>query len=107
MLRLRTAQGIEEWEYRSAYFMDFAPLETRLRQFQAQGWAEQAGGRWRLTPKGFLVSNQLIGDLLERQEQARWEDLSSPRPRLRSINSPKGPPLFGSSHFLHNFMSTL
>ena len=53
MLRLRTAQGIEEWEYRSAYFMDFAPLETRLPQFQAQGWAEQAGGRWRLTPKGF------------------------------------------------------
>lgn len=44
MLRLRTAQGVEEWEYRSAYFMDFAPLETRLRQFQAQGWAEQAGG---------------------------------------------------------------
>ena len=37
------------------------------RQFQAQGWAEQAGGRWRLTPKGFLVSNQLIGAVLEAQ----------------------------------------
>ena len=90
MLRLRTAQGIEEWEYRSAYFMDFAPLETRLRQFQAQGWAEQAGGRWRLTPKGFLVSNQLIGDLLERQEESSLDQLL-PRARARFSGSQDGP----------------
>ena len=76
MLRLRTARGIEEWEYRSGYFMDFAPLEQRLEEFQAQGWAKKtAEGRWRLTPKGFLVSNQLIGDLLERQRQADLADL--------------------------------
>ena len=74
MLRLRTALGIEEWEYRRNYFMDFAPLERRLEEFQAQGWAEKtAEGRWRFTPKGFLVSNQLIGDLLDRQEQAYTE----------------------------------
>ena len=83
MLRLRTAWGIEEWEYRGTYFMDFAPLEARLREFAAQGWAEQtAEGRWRLTPKGFLVSNQLIGDLLERQEQASLQELL-PRARAR------------------------
>ena len=71
MLRLRTALGIEEWEYRETYFMDFDPIEQRLREFEAQGWAEQnRQGRWRLTPKGFLVSNQLIGDLLERQQPA-------------------------------------
>ena len=76
MLRLRTAQGIEEWEYRGTYFMDFAPLEARLEQFREQGWAERtAGGRWRLTPQGFLLSNQLIGDLLERQERADLGDL--------------------------------
>ena len=34
-----------------------------------------AEGRWRLTPKGFLVSNQLIGDLLERQEKVRLDEL--------------------------------
>ena len=80
MLRLRTVQGINEQEYRSTYFMDFAPLQARLEQFRAQGWAEQTDGRWHFTPKGFLLSNQLIGDLLERQEQAHWEDLvSSPR----------------------------
>ena len=76
MLRLRTALGIEEWEYRRDYFMDFAPLERRLEEFQAQGWAEKtAEGRWRFTPKGFLVSNQLIGDLLDRQEQAQLSDV--------------------------------
>ena len=75
MLRLRTIRGIDGREYRSTYFMDFAPLEARLREFAAQGWAEETDGRWHFTPKGFLVSNQLIGDLLERQEQASWEDL--------------------------------
>lgn len=80
MLRLRTVQGINEQEYRSTYFMDFAPLQARLEQLRAQGWAEQTDGRWHFTPKGFLLSNQLIGDLLERQEQAHWEDLVS-RPR--------------------------
>ena len=81
MLRLRTAQGIEEWEYRRRFFLDFEPIRQRLEQFAAQGWAEQTQeGRWRLTPKGFLVSNQLIGDLLERQEQAALRDLL---PRVR------------------------
>ena len=83
MLRLRTAMGIEEWEYRGTYFMDFAPIEARLREFEGQGWAEKGpGGRWRFTPKGFLVSNQLIGDLLERQEKARLSDLL-PRAQAR------------------------
>lgn len=83
MLRLRTAMGIEEWEYRGTYFMDFAPIEERLRQFALQGWAEKtAAGRWRFTPKGFLVSNQLIGELLERQERSRLSDLL-PRAQAR------------------------
>ena len=77
MLRLRTVQGIAEQEYRSTYFMDFAPLRARLEEFRSHGWAEETDGRWHFTPKGFLVSNQLIGDLLERQEQAHWEDLVS------------------------------
>ena len=76
MLRLRTLRGIEEWEYRRTYFMDFAPLEQRLEEFRGQGWAEKsADGRWHLTPQGFLLSNQLIGDLMERQEQSNLADL--------------------------------
>lgn len=33
MLRLRTAQGIEEWEYRGTYFMDFAPWRPGWSSF--------------------------------------------------------------------------
>lgn len=81
MLRLRTNCGVEEWEYRRNYFMNFTPIEERLKEFAAQGWAEQTTeGRWRFTPKGFLVSNQLIGDLLERQERATFSNL---RPKAK------------------------
>lgn len=70
MLRLRTTHGIEEWEYRREYFMDFDPLLALLTQFERQGWAERADRRWRFTAEGFLRSNQLIGQLLEAQERA-------------------------------------
>ncbi|MBQ8801451.1 MAG: radical SAM family heme chaperone HemW [Clostridium sp.] len=75
MLRLRTAHGVEEWEYRNRYFLDFTPIEKRLEEFAAHGWTEKtAEGRWRFTPEGFLISNQLIGDLLERQERSQLSD---------------------------------
>ncbi|MBQ3557440.1 MAG: radical SAM family heme chaperone HemW [Oscillospiraceae bacterium] len=80
MLRLRTTRGIEEWEYRRTYFMNFAPLEELLRSYERLGFAMQEDGRWRLTAKGFLLSNQLIGMLMEKQEQSCLETLL---PRLR------------------------
>ena len=64
MLRLRTTWGIEEWEYRREYFMNFDPIEQKLAEYEHRGWAARDGQRWRLTPQGFLVSNQLIGELL-------------------------------------------
>ena len=73
MLRLRTTRGIEEWEYRREYFMNFDPIEARLAEYEHNGWAARDGHRWRLTPIGFLLSNQLIGELLERQESATLE----------------------------------
>ena len=74
MLRLRTTHGIEEWEYRRDYFMNFAPIENLLTQYEKQGLACRSEGRWRLTAQGFLVSNTLIGALLESQEQATLSD---------------------------------
>ena len=85
MLRLRTVRGVDAQEYQHTYYMDFAPLEARFQEFAAQGWAERTNGRWHFTPKGFLVSNPLIGDLLERQKQMDWEKLVAekrPRPQL-------------------------
>ena len=75
MLRLRTTQGIEEWEYRRSYFMNFDPIEAKLLTYEQHGWSERTGSRWRLTPKGFLISNQLIGELLDCQEESSLETL--------------------------------
>lgn len=70
MLRLRTTLGIEEWEYRREYYMDFEALTPLLAEYERQGWLCRQDARWRLTPEGFLRSNQLIGQLLERQERS-------------------------------------
>jgi oxygen-independent coproporphyrinogen-3 oxidase len=77
MLGLRTAHGIAKSEFENRYRLPFGPLEDVLRQYAATGHAQQVGERWRLTPTGFLVSNQIIGAVLEalgdvktRREQA-------------------------------------
>ncbi len=76
MLGLRTVNGIEEWEYRSRYFMEFAPVEGLLREYAQRGWAvREENGRWHFTPEGFLLSNQLIGSILEVQEEAKLEEV--------------------------------
>ncbi|MDD6160970.1 MAG: radical SAM family heme chaperone HemW [Oscillospiraceae bacterium] len=74
MLRLRTVHGIEQWEYRRTYFMNFDPIAARLQEYEQRGWAECSGGRWHFTPEGFLLSNRLIGELLELQEAATLEN---------------------------------
>ena len=74
MLRLRTTHGIEEWEYRRSYFMNFQPLQNKLEEYEQHGLAVRQNGRWRLTPRGFLLSNSIIGTLLEAQEQATLAD---------------------------------
>ena len=74
MLRLRTTFGIEEWEYRRAYFMNFDPIAAKLSEYEQKGWAARVGSRWRLTAEGFLLSNRLIGELLELQEAATLAD---------------------------------
>lgn len=68
MLRLRTAHGIEEAEYQRLFSMSFAPLEEKLLEYEGHGLARREDGRWRLTPQGFLVSNAIIGSLLELQQ---------------------------------------
>jgi oxygen-independent coproporphyrinogen-3 oxidase len=73
IFRLRTVRGIGEEEYGRLTRMDFAPLRRRLEDFAASGWAmaEETEGerRWHFTPQGFLLSNRLIGELLEVQEE--------------------------------------
>ena len=69
MLRLRTSQGIEEQEYEKLYLLPFGPLEDVLEKQRRLFHATQTDtGRWVLTPKGYLVSNDIITDLLIAQD---------------------------------------
>lgn len=85
MLGLRTSRGIEEWEYRREFFMNFDPIEAKLEFYESKGWAERKDRRWRLTPEGFLLSNQLIGEILEVQEASTLETLL---PKVKEIKAP-------------------
>ena len=68
MLRLRIAEGLEAQEYERQFLMPFAPLELLLEQLSKRGLAEREDERWRLTERGWLVSNQIILALNEAQE---------------------------------------
>ena len=71
MLRLRTSVGISAAEYERMFMLPFGPLEDvlekRRRYFQA---TQNDHGRWILTPKGYLVSNDIITDLLIAQDSS-------------------------------------
>ena len=86
MLRLRTTLGIEEWEYRRNYLMNFDPIEAKLLTYEQHGLTQRDGNRWRLTPKGFLVSNQLIGELMDCQEQSHLETLLPKLQKMQQSN---------------------
>ncbi len=69
MLRLRTTLGIDAQEYEKLFLLPFAPLEDVLEQRRRTFHATQNdSGRWVLTPKGYLVSNDIITDLLIAQD---------------------------------------
>ena len=71
MLRLRTNIGIEAQEYEKMFLLPFAPLEEVLEKQRRFFHATQTDtGRWVLTPKGYLVSNDIITDLLLAQDKS-------------------------------------
>ena len=70
MTRLRISSGIDPKEYEQRFLMPFGPLEATLNRFKEQGLAQKSfDGRWHLTPRGFLLSNTVISDLLIVQER--------------------------------------
>lgn len=81
LLSMRTAYGINREDYTRLYRSDFAPLERVLEQMQERGWAVKVPNRqgnadrdrWRFTPSGFLVSNALIGILIEAQTREKFD----------------------------------
>ena len=60
MLSLRTAEGIDHAYFERTYRQRFAPLDALFRQYETAGLAQPTEKGWRLTPRGFLVSNSII-----------------------------------------------
>ena len=72
MLRLRTLNGVSGEDYERRFRLPFAPLEKALEKQQSFGTAIKfEDGRWRLTPRGYLVSNTIISDLLAIQDDTQ------------------------------------
>ena len=70
MLRLRLSTGLDPQEYEQKFLLPFTPLERELLRRKEEGLAVQTyDGRWHLTPRGFLLSNSIISDLLLIQEE--------------------------------------
>ena len=65
MLSLRTAAGIDAKRFENTYRQSFAPMEKLFLTYEAHGLAQRTEKGWRLTPKGFFVSNSIIVALQE------------------------------------------
>ena len=92
MLGMRTAHGISERDYRIRCQYNWKPIGQTLQAFAEKGWAEKAGDRWHFTVPGYLISNTLIGILLEAQAGGRIEGtpwLSEVFEAEKKINIPK------------------
>lgn len=80
MLGLRTVQGLDPQDYEKRFRRRFdAWFGSFLEQCRTAGYAVQEDGLWHLTPRGFLVSNQIIGGMLDAQaaEKQRRADAAA------------------------------
>jgi len=75
MLRLRTVWGISSEEYNAIYKSGMKRVLELLTSYEERGWTRFRDGRWRFTPEGFLLSNTLIGELLDAQTREQRETL--------------------------------
>ena len=77
MLSLRTAAGIDRRTFENRYRQRFEPMEELFVQYEGAGLAVRTEGGWRLTPKGFLVSNSIIAALQEALGQQKAARLAA------------------------------
>ena len=73
MLGLRLREGISEADYKRKHARDFGPIRAALLPYVKTGHVREEGGRFSLTPEGFLISNRIISDVLDtaREEGTR------------------------------------
>ncbi len=70
MLRLRTTHGIDADEYTRRFLLPFRPIGKLLDRFAEMGFVRQDESRYYLTPKGMLISNKILAELLLAQEKS-------------------------------------
>ena len=93
MLGMRTARGISRYDYVTRTQCDWRPIGQVLQAFKEKGWVKQTEDRWAFTVPGFLISNTLIGIMLETQasghiEGAPW--ISEAEYAAHRVELPKG-----------------
>ena len=72
MMRLRTVSGISAEDYERMFLLSFEPIAEQLERNRQLGYvARTEDNRWHLTPKGFLISNTIISDLLVAQDESQ------------------------------------
>jgi oxygen-independent coproporphyrinogen-3 oxidase len=65
MLGLRTVRGLDPADFENRFRRRFSIFLPFLTSCAKAGYAVQEDARWHLTPRGFLVSNQIIGRMLD------------------------------------------
>ncbi|MBR1781820.1 MAG: coproporphyrinogen III oxidase, partial [Oscillospiraceae bacterium] len=70
ILRLRTTKGVDPREYHEKFYTGFDALEDKLQEYRKRGWAVYSNDNWHFTAEGFLISNSLIAELLQVQEES-------------------------------------
>ena len=65
MLGLRTVRGLDPKEFERRFRRRFDCFLPFLAQCEKAGYAVREDTRWHLTPRGFLVSNRIIGGMLD------------------------------------------
>lgn len=76
MLGLRTTYGISEEEYYKIFPLKFEMAKALMEKYVEQGWMNHNDDRWSFTPQGFLLSNVLIGEILDVQTKQRMSIVS-------------------------------
>ena len=71
MLSLRTVRGMEKRWFENRYRLPFTALEEKFAAYERHGLAARTEGGWRLTARGFLVSNSIIIELQETVTELR------------------------------------
>ncbi len=76
MLGLRTTRGISEKEYYDIFPCRFDMARELMDSFVEHRWMVKNQDRWSFTPEGFLLSNTLIGEILDAQTKQRMSIVS-------------------------------